>query len=123
MSFERWSPQHWRAPRGGRLRLTPARLLAGAMAAALAVVIVLSLLSVAGCSSKVATPDEAANRAVCANNQARIRQMMDLFYADAQMYPPIATVVEKLHVKCPDGGTYLFDQNTATVSCSVHGHL
>ena len=82
-----------------------------------------ALLAAAGCSSKPAARSEVDKRAECAQNQTHIRQAMDLFYADAQMYPPIATVVEKLHVACPDGGTYVFDAKTETVSCTVHGHL
>ena len=75
-----------------------------------------------GCSSKPAAPTVAQTQAACFENQTHIKQAMDLFYADSQMYPPIETVVEKLHVACPSGGTYSFDPDTNTVTCSVHGH-
>jgi hypothetical protein len=101
------------------MRLALRCLLAVAITAALAC----ALLSAAGCGSGSHGPSEAEKTAACAENQVHIKQMMDLFYADAQEYPPIATVVDKLHVTCPDGGTYTFDEQTDAVSCSVHGHL
>jgi len=94
----------------------------------LAVVVILVLLAAAlvcapGCARKPKVLTEADKKAVCAANQQKIRETMSVFYADSQIYPPIATVVEKLHVKCPDGGTYLFDEEQIAVTCSLHGSL
>ncbi len=75
-----------------------------------------------GCVSKPVALTAAQTKAQCFENQSRIRQMMDLFYADSQTYPPVETVAEKLHVACPSGGTYSFDPDTDVVTCSVHGH-
>ena len=78
------------------------------------------LLASAGCGPKGLSADLAKQE--CFANQARIKGMFDLFYADSGEYPPIGIVVEKLGVKCPSGGKYSFDAKTVTVSCSVHGH-
>ena len=96
-----------------------ARLAAFVVVGSLAAVLLLA----AGCSQKPTVVSEADKKATCAANQQRIRETMSVFYADSQMFPPIATVVEKLGVKCPDGGTYRFDEETVAVTCSVHGSL
>jgi hypothetical protein len=101
----------------------PTRAVSKLATIALAALLAVALLLAVGCASKPAAPSAADQKAACAENQAHIRQAMDLFYADSQIYPPIATVVEKLHVACPSGGTYVFDEKTDTVSCTVHGHL
>ncbi len=87
----------------------------------IAAILILTIgLGVAACAP--ATPSAADLRAQCFQNQALIRAEMDVFHADSGIYPPIATVVQKMGLKCPSGGTYLFDEASATVSCSVHGH-
>jgi hypothetical protein len=82
-----------------------------------------ALLGVSGCARKPKVLTEADKRITCAANQQKIRETISIFYADSQMYPPIGTVVEKLGVKCPDGGTYLFDEEQIAVTCSLHGSL
>jgi hypothetical protein len=87
----------------------------------IAAILILTIgLGVAACAP--VTPSAADRKAQCFTNQALIRAEMDVFQADSGIYPPIATVVEKMHLKCPSGGTYSFDETSATVSCSVHGH-
>ncbi len=78
-----------------------------------------SLLAASGCAPAGMDAEQAKRQ--CFDNQAKIRQMFALFNADSGEYPPIDVVVEKLGVKCPSGGKYLFDADTSTVSCSVHG--
>ena len=79
-----------------------------------------ALLAGAGCGPTALSADVAKQE--CFANQAKIKTMFDVFYADSGEYPPIGIVVQKLGVKCPSGGTYRFDPKTLTVSCSVHGH-
>jgi hypothetical protein len=67
-------------------------------------------------------PSVADTRAACFANEALIRDEMKLFYDDANIYPPISDVVDKMGLKCPSGGTYSFDATTGVVTCSVHGH-
>ena len=91
-------------------------VLLGALLAAVLATVLLS-----GCSAG-ASDTAAEQKAQCFQNEKLIKVAMDVFYADSQMYPPIASVVTKLDVKCPAGGVYSFDPNTDTVSCSVHSH-
>ena len=64
----------------------------------------------------------AQHKQECFDNEARIKTAMDLVHADTGFYPDITDAASKLGAKCPDGGTYTFDPNTDTVSCTVHGH-
>ena len=64
---------------------------------------------------------KAKDASECFSTQKRIKMTMDLFYADAQMYPPLTTVVAELDARCPSGGVYGFDEKTDIVSCTVHG--
>ncbi len=87
----------------------------------IAAILVLTMaLGVAACAP--AAPSAAELKAQCFQNQTLIAAEMNLFNADSGMYPPITTVVEKMNLKCPSGGTYSFDEKTLVVSCSVHGH-
>ena len=87
----------------------------------IAAILILTIgLGVAACAP--APPSAAELKAQCFQNQTLIAAEMNLFNADSGMYPPIATVVEKMGLKCPSGGTYSFDGKTLEVSCSVHGH-
>ena len=85
------------------------------------IVAVLLLAVLAGCAPSKAQVAE-QDRQQCFANEQQIKMAMDAVYADSDIYPNVADVVAKLGVKCPDGGTYSFDPNTDTVSCSVHGH-
>lgn len=58
----------------------------------------------------------------CFATESRIKTAMDLVHADTGFYPNVADAVRELAAKCPAGGTYTFDPNTDTVSCTVHGH-
>jgi hypothetical protein len=60
-------------------------------------------------------------RQECFANEQRIKTAMDLVHADTGFYPNVSDAADKLGLKCPAGGTYVFDPNTDTVSCSVHG--
>jgi hypothetical protein len=81
----------------------------------------LATLVLAACAPSKA--DLAAQqRDQCFANEAQIKMAMDLVHADTGFYPDIKDTVAKLGLKCPSGGTYTFDPNTDTVSCSVHGH-
>jgi hypothetical protein len=87
----------------------------------IAVILVLLVgLGMAACAP--AAPSAADLKAKCFSNETLIAAEMKLFYADAGIYPPIATVVEKTHLTCPSGGTYSFDEKTGIVTCSIHGH-
>jgi hypothetical protein len=85
---------------------------------ALALVVALAL-AVAGCGAKAPTAEE--QKAACFQNIQLIQAEMRLFKADSGVDAPIQTVVDKLGVKCPSGGTYSWDPNAEVVSCSVHG--
>jgi hypothetical protein len=61
-------------------------------------------------------------RQECFSNEQKIKTAMDLEHADSGFYPDVNAVAKALGVKCPSGGTYIFDPNTDTVSCTVHGH-
>ena len=79
----------------------------------------LALAAVACSPSKA---DVAAQqRDACFQNQAQIKTAINLVHADSGLYADVADVVKQLHLACPAGGTYSFDQNSDTVSCSVHG--
>ena len=69
-----------------------------------------------------AAPSAADQKAQCYTNETLISAEMQLFHADSGLYPPIATVVEKMHRTCPSGGIYRFDETSGVVTCSVHGH-
>ena len=87
----------------------------------LVAVLAVAALTAAGCGpSKAAVAAEHRDR--CFANEAQIKTAINLVYADTGVYPTMADVLSKLHVTCPDGGTYSFDEKTDTVSCSVHGH-
>jgi hypothetical protein len=87
----------------------------------IAAILVLTLaLGVAACAPS--TPSAADLKAQCYNNETLIGAEMQLFYADSGIYPPIATVVEKMGRPCPSGGVYSFDETSSVVSCSIHGH-
>ena len=58
----------------------------------------------------------------CFATESRIKTAMDLVHADTGFYPNVADAVRELGATCPAGGTYTFDPNTDTVSCTVHGH-
>jgi hypothetical protein len=77
-------------------------------------------LAAAACAP--AAPSATVLKEQCYANEALIGAEMKLFYADAGMYPPIATVVEKTGRACPSSGTYGFDETSGIVSCSIHGH-
>jgi hypothetical protein len=87
---------------------------------ALVVVLGLALLfALAGCSA--GTPSAQAEKAACMQNMALIHTEMALFLADSGEYPPLAIVLQKTGIRCPSGGTYSFDADTGTISCSIHG--
>jgi len=89
--------------------------------ALLVCVLVLVALGAVACGpSKAAVASEHKDQ--CFANENQIKTAINLVNADTGIYPTIADVVSKLHVSCPDGGTYSFDEKTDTVSCSVHGH-
>jgi hypothetical protein len=99
-------------------RREPRRKLAMALVLALALCLVLAFA--AGCGPSKAEV-AAQHRDECFANQRQIKQAIDLEHADSGIYPSIGDVLRVMHVTCPDGGTYTFDPNTDTVSCSVHG--
>jgi hypothetical protein len=85
-----------------------------------AIVVVVGLLfALAGCSPSQSVAD--IRKAECIQNMAFIRTEMGLFMSDTGEYPPLADVLDKTGRKCPSGGTYSFDANTGTLSCSIHG--
>jgi hypothetical protein len=90
------------------------------LSAALAVALVLVLGLASGCGPSKAQL-AAQHRDECFANQREIKQAIDLEHADSGVYPSISDVLRVVHVSCPDGGTYSFDPNTDTVSCSIHG--
>ena len=64
----------------------------------------------------------AQQKAECFNHESQILTAINLVHADTGVYPDIASVLKQLpSAKCPSGGTYTFDPNTDTVTCSVHG--
>jgi hypothetical protein len=93
------------------------RIVLGALAAALLV----AVLGVSGCGPSKAEV-AAQQRDECFATESRIKTAMDLVHADSGVYPNVADAVRELAAKCPAGGTYSFDPDTDTVSCSVHGH-
>jgi len=85
--------------------------------------LVVSLASILAAACSPSKAEIAAQqRDQCFANEQQIKMAIDLVNADTGVYPEIGGVVTKLGVKCPAGGTYSFDPNTNTVSCSVHGH-
>jgi hypothetical protein len=90
----------------------------GVTVVALVALLVATLL-VAGCAGPSAA---AVQKAQCFANESLIQSYMKLFNEDSGIYPPLQDVIDKLHVKCPSGGTYSFDATTGVVTCSVHGH-
>ena len=86
-----------------------------------AVLLILAGLGLAACGSSKA--DIAAqNKEQCFAYEKQIKMAMDIVHADSGIYPDVNDAASKLGAKCPSGGTYSFDPNTDTVSCSVHGH-
>jgi ABC-type glycerol-3-phosphate transport system substrate-binding protein len=83
------------------------------------IVALVMALALTGCSSG---SDAAAAKTKCYANETLIAQEMKLFYEDSGTYPPITTVVDKMQLSCPSGGTYSFDATTGVVTCSIHGH-
>jgi hypothetical protein len=83
------------------------------------VALLVATLLVAGCAGPSAA---AAQKAQCFANESLIQSYMKLFNEDSGIYPPLQDVIDKLHVKCPSGGTYSFDATTGIVTCSIHGH-
>ena len=78
-------------------------------------------LSLSGCApSKVEVA--AQQKQACFANQRQIKTAIGIVHADSGIYPDVATVVAKLGLKCPSGGTYSFDPDTDTLTCSIHGH-
>jgi hypothetical protein len=83
----------------------------------------LSLVSIALFACGPSKAELAAQqRDQCFSNEQRIKLAMDLVNADTGVYPDIGSVMAKLQLKCPSGGTYTFDEKTDTVTCSIHGH-
>jgi len=84
------------------------------------------LLAAAGVGPTACGPSKAdiaaQQKQECFDNESRIKTAMDLVHADTGFYPNVADAVRELGAKCPGGGTYTFDPNTDTVSCTVHGH-
>jgi hypothetical protein len=78
------------------------------------------VLAMAACSS---APSVADDKAACINNERLIKSAMGLFNADSGLNAPISDVVDKLHLKCPVGGTYSYDATSGVVSCTVNGKL
>jgi hypothetical protein len=91
------------------------------VALALLGALVLALAATVGGCAPSAADVAAQHKEQCFANQRQIKMAIGLVNADSGLYPDINNVVAELKVKCPDGGTYAFDQKTATVSCSVHG--
>ncbi len=83
------------------------------------VALLVATLLIAGCAGPSAA---AVQKAQCFANESLIQSYMKLFNEDSGIYPPLQDVIDKLHVKCPSGGTYSFDATTGVVTCSVHGH-
>ena len=78
-------------------------------------------VGVVGCApSKAAVA--AQQREQCFANERNIGMAMGAIHADSGIYPDVQDAASKLGAKCPAGGTYTFDQDTAVVSCSIHGH-
>lgn len=77
-------------------------------------------LGVAACAPGAPSAEDLKQQ--CWTNETLIGVEMKLFYADAGIDPPIATVVEKMKRPCPSGEVYSFDEATGVVSCSIHGH-
>ena len=77
------------------------------------------VVAVAGCSQGAAAAEQ---KTACFANEALLRSEMALFKADSGIDAPFDSVVAKLHVVCPSGGTYSYDATTGVVTCSVHGH-
>jgi hypothetical protein len=84
--------------------------------------LVVALVCLVGLSACSSAPNPAALKDKCFSNEALIGAEMKLFYADSGTYPPITTVVEKMHLACPSGGVYSYDATSGVVTCSVHGH-
>lgn len=82
--------------------------------------LMLGLAAVVACAPSKAEV-AAQQRDECYGTMRQISMAMNLEHADSGVYPDIASVVKTLGAKCPSGGTYSFDPNTGTVSCSVHG--
>jgi hypothetical protein len=75
-------------------------------------------VAIAGCAQSTAAEQKAA----CFANESLIQGEMKLFKEDSGIDAPLSDVIDKLHVKCPAGGTYSYDATTGVVTCSIHGH-
>jgi len=88
------------------------------------IAVILALTAILGMTACApAAPSAADQKSACATNQKLIAAEMNLFHEDSGIYPPVADVVDKMHLKCPSGGVYSFDATTLRISCSVHGSL
>ena len=91
------------------------------MMVAAALILLVGTLGVAACGPNKAEL-AAQQKQECFDNESRIKTAMDLVHADTGIFPDVTDAASKLAAKCPAGGTYSFDPDTDTVSCSVHGH-
>jgi hypothetical protein len=64
---------------------------------------------------------EAQQRDECYATQAEIQAAMNQGHSATGAFPDIGSLVARLNVKCPVGGTYEFNPNAETVSCTKHG--
>jgi hypothetical protein len=88
----------------------------------LAAVLALALALAAALSSCSQGPTESEKKAVCFGNEARVGAVMKLFKADSGMDAPLDRVLGEMKAVCPSGGTYTWDPQTETLTCSIHGH-
>jgi hypothetical protein len=79
----------------------------------------LGAMALSGCTSTAQI--EAEQRDECYATQARIQAEMDQVHRAKGAYPDIGTLVTRLNVKCPTGGTYEFDPVAEKVLCTKHG--
>jgi len=88
-----------------------------------AVIVLLLFLAIAAVACGPSKVEVAAQqKQECFANEQRIKLAINLVNADTGVYPDIKNVLAQLDATCPAGGTYSFDPNTDTVSCSIHGH-
>lgn len=65
-----------------------------------------------------------AGAAACATIRAQIDQQYTVAQSNtinANVTVSFGSLVSKLGVKCPAGGTYTWDEAAKTTSCSIHG--
>ena len=94
--------------------------LARRLALAAAVLLIVALGPIACSPSKAQLA--AQNKEQCFAYEKQIKMAMDIVHADSGIYPSVQDTASKLGAKCPSGGTYSFNPQTDTVSCSIHGH-